>query len=236
MSSRFAAGFVTFLLCVGHAHAIKGTAVHEAVDHPEVVLVNSVAPEKQLACSHTGVLIAPTVVLTAAHCVQGFETFEVIAPYAKGRGPQRSAAKAAHVHPGFRPGLVEDDLAILMLKEPLDVGHALPPVHTGNLYPLETKLMVVGRVKNGMISPAQAFESPATLVSFPGNTNLYGGHPQTVEKGDSGGPVFLTGKEKKLVGIVSGILEFQRSNVPTDAYVPLSKHNRDWIQQFTRSR
>lgn len=227
---RLLAALPWLLVLGGDAFAIKRSPAREAADHPAVVIVNTSAAKTRKACAHSGVLIAPTVVLTAAHCVRGFDIFEVTAPYAKGR-PLRAVTRTVHIHPAFEPGKIEDDLALLVLDEPLDVGAALPVFHTGNLFPIETPLQVVGRVKNGTIAATQLFEAPITLVGFPGNSNLYGGHPQTVEKGDSGGPIFLAGKDAKVVGIVSGILEFNRGNVPTDAYVPLSRKNRDWIHQ-----
>ncbi len=232
LARRLAVVFAVLLADPGAVFAIKATPSHEALDHPAAVLVNGLHSGTNKACSASGVLIAPTVVLTAAHCVHGFDTFEVIAPYGKKRLTQRAVTKVAHVHPRFHPGDIEDDLAVLMLKEPLQIGRDAPPLHDGNLLPLETKLVVVGRVKNGNVSPAQLFEAPVTLVSFPSNTNLYGGFPQTVEKGDSGGPVFLAGKNATLVGIVSGILEFSRGNVSTDTYVPISQKNREWLHQY----
>jgi len=71
-----------------------------------------------------------------------------------------------------------------------------------------------------------------TLIPFPGNINIYGGHPQTVEAGDSGGPIYVTGsKDRILVGIVSGNLGGTRANVSTDIFVPISEENVAWIRR-----
>src|SRR4051794_12102608 len=102
------------------AYGIKALPAHEAVEYPEAVLITATAADGWHACAHTGVLIAPNVVLTAAHYVKGFQTFDVFAPYAQGSGTHRMVTKEAHVHPRFQPGSVEDDLAVLRLKEPLD--------------------------------------------------------------------------------------------------------------------
>jgi hypothetical protein len=58
---------------------------------------------------------------------------------------------------------------------------------------------------------------------------VYGGHPQIVEEGDSGGPLFLTGKDRTLIGLISGKLGQSRGNVRTDAFTPIHRKNRAWI-------
>jgi secreted trypsin-like serine protease len=208
--------------------AIKRKPSQEISDHPEIVLVAARNSRTRLAGLSSGTLIAPHAVLTAAHGVAPFDTLAVTAPYVKG-GPVRSAVKAVHIHPHYRDQPLENDLAVLILREPIRVGRKCPTLHAGDLLPLETKLAVVGRVDNGRISQTRLFRTDVTLVAYRGNTNVYGGNPQVVEEGDSGGPVFVHGKEQEIVAVVSGNVAASRANVPTDVYTPISRRNRDWI-------
>ncbi len=208
--------------------AIKRHPSREVRDHPEVVLVAARNSRTRLAGLSSGTLIAPHAVLTAAHGVAPFDTLVVTAPYVKG-GPVRSPVKAVHVHPHYKDHPLENDLAVLILREPIRVGRKCPGLRVGDLLPLETKLFVVGRVDNGRVSQARLFRTGVTLVAYRSNTNVYGGNPQVVEEGDSGGPVFVQGKEQEVVAVVSGNIAASRANVPTDVYTPISRRNRDWI-------
>ncbi|MBV9123233.1 MAG: trypsin-like serine protease [Planctomycetes bacterium] len=212
--------------------AVKGLRRSEADNYPEAVLITAVSfglHQTSLGC---GVLIAPRVVLTAGHCVRGFDSWEVTAPYAQG---QRRTTRTASLHPRYPQDRLENDLAVLILDKGIDIGRPFPSLHGGDLYPIEqTKLLVVGRVENGMPSPTRLFQTEVTLVQFPGDLNLYGGFPGVSEKGDSGGPVFLVGKEREVVAVVSGGVGFRAGsggNVPTDRYMPISWKNRNWILQ-----
>ena len=210
------------------ALAIKQKKSQEVSDHPEVVLIAARNSRTRQGGLCSGALIAPHAVLTAAHGVASFDTLAVTAPYVKD-GPVRSAVKAVYVHPHAKDRPLENDLAVLILREPIRVGRKCPSLHAGDLFPLETKLLVVGRVDNGRVSQARLFRTGVTLVAYRGNTNVYGGHPQVVEEGDSGGPVFVQGKEQEIVAVVSGNIAASMSNVPTDVYTPISRRNRDWI-------
>jgi secreted trypsin-like serine protease len=210
------------------AYAIKKKASLEAEDHPEVVLITARHARTHETCRCAGVLLSERAVLTVAHGVDGFDRWEVSAPYAK-NGTSKAGVKTARVYPGYKPGTPDNDLALLILDEPIDIAAKFPTLHEGNLLPIETKLLVVGRVDNGSLSHAQLFKASTALVPFPGNTTLYGGHPQIVEEGDSGGPVFTTENDHEIVGIVSGYLGLSRSNVRTDVYIPISSKNKSWI-------
>ena len=97
------------------------------------------------------------------------------------------------------------------------------------MYPIETNLVVVGRVANGVLSQTQLFKTSVTLVPFPGNLHVYGGHPHVVEEGDSGGPIYVRDREKEIAGLVSGNLGATRSNVRTDLFIPIDRDNKTWI-------
>lgn len=217
-----------WLVSPPEARAIKQKRSQEVGDHPEVVLIAARNSRTRRGGLCSGTLIASHAVLTVAHGVVPFDTLAVTAPYVKG-GPVRSAVKAVHIHPHYKDEPLENDLAVLILREPIPVGRKCPGLHAGGLLPLETKLLVVGRVNNGRISRARLFRTGVTLVAFRGNTNVYGGNPQVVEEGDSGGPVFVQGKEREIVALVSGNIAASRANVPTDVYTPISRRQREWI-------
>jgi secreted trypsin-like serine protease len=71
-----------------------------------------------------GSLIAPSYVLTAAHCVRGEETGEVAVivgqtAFGTNQGVQRSVAAIA-IHPGFSSRTGINDVAVLTLDQPVD--------------------------------------------------------------------------------------------------------------------
>jgi len=210
------------------AWAIKQRPPREAATHPEAVLIMAKDSQHSRTCVSCGVLLAPTVVLTVAHGVSGFETWQVKAPYAR-RETDQAAGKMLRVHPDYKPGNAEADLAILILDRPIQIEGDWPSLPGADLYPLETPLAIVGRVAEGKISTEHLFEASSTLVAVRGDTNIYGGHPSLCELGDSGGPVYLARHEHQLVGLLCGSLGFSRANVPTDIYVPLGGRNKDWI-------
>lgn len=87
------------------------------------------AGNKHSGFSCTGTVVAPRVVLTAAHCVENVETgaFAKPAEYAVATGvanPKQAqpdnvfGVVATHVFPSFDPGVVHGDAAILILSRP----------------------------------------------------------------------------------------------------------------------
>jgi secreted trypsin-like serine protease len=211
-------------------HAIKHKPSTEARGHPEAVLITSRNSRTKVETTCTGTLIAPNVVLTAAHCVDHFDQWEVVAPYGK-KDANRSTTKTARAYPDFKRGRYENDMAVLILDRPIDIGGKFPTLYGGNLHRIDTRLVVIGRVDNGTSARDKLFRAQVSLVAFPDNVNVYGGNPQVIERGDSGGPIFVAGKEQEITAIVSGYLNFSRWNVPTDLYVPLTTKKTEWIQR-----
>ncbi|MFN4259364.1 MAG: trypsin-like serine protease [Gemmataceae bacterium] len=218
------------LLLTPESPAIKNRPPREARAVPAAVLITATNTTTRKTSPCSGVWIAPRAVLTAAHCVAGFDSWQVTAPYAQ-NGRLHATSRNALAHPQFKLGHFEYDLAVIILDEPLDLGFEPPRLRAGALHPIETPLIVVGRVANGMSAQDQLYEASVTLVAFPGNVNVYGGHPQVTEPGDSGGPVVVARQQKELAALISGYIPFSRANVPTDLLVPIDRLKRAWILQ-----
>ncbi len=103
----------------GHPVAIE--------EFPSLAYIEAVEGKGVFSC--TGTVVAPRVVLTAAHCVESLEKGAITPPskYAltTGVADPRQADQgsifhvvANHVFPGFDPGLIHGDAAILVLDRP----------------------------------------------------------------------------------------------------------------------
>ena len=165
-----------------------------------------------------GTLIARDVVLTAAHCaspddwfstVEGFETWvnatsDAYSPYAFYRVPDDY-----FVHPDYDPFTVENDLALLILTQPV-TGVPLIKLNREASVPVAGEtLMAVGLGIDDVIqqtTPDYLLEVALDTVSFgdcldtySSITNAYhvcagGVKDKDTCQGDSGGPLFRLGK------------------------------------------
>jgi trypsin len=103
----------------GHAASIE--------EFPSLAYIEAVEGRSVFSC--TGTVVAPRVVLTAAHCVESVEKGTITQPsrYALSTGiadPRQAKPDdifhvvANHVFPGFDPGIIHGDAAILVLDRP----------------------------------------------------------------------------------------------------------------------
>ena len=177
-----------------------------AADYPEAVLINLQSAKGNGSCS--GSLIAPTLVLTAGHCLTDFGQAEVVAPYAS---PQQSAMgyKAAVLDYTDTGGSVnpnQHDVGVIFLSQPIQLTHYLQldpnAVTIGT-----TQANNIGRINNGQLSQTDLFIGP-TITLGDGNPV---GFPyayysnEITEPGDSGGPVVLPGPAPRtVVAVCSG--------------------------------
>jgi len=232
------------LTIAGPAHAVVGGAVERS---PNGVRQSVVRVESSRGELCSGTLIAPDLVLTAAHCVTQRAAYRVVAVDSAFR--QRAVmATAAALHPAFVPGTTPRtqpgvDLALLKLRQPLGTDfapldpRAAAPVGAGQPVELagfgstaedargsarvlrRTQLVTLGtlQVANRVLVVADQQRLAATSGAG-------------ACRGDSGGPILQGGR---LVGVVSWSSGALRSRVRTacggfTAVTPVAEH-APWI-------
>jgi hypothetical protein len=156
-----------------------------AVDYPEAVYVTS---DGYVPCS--GVLLTPTVVLSAGHCRGRESTYEVVAPNANGQSAHGSSSWSPY---DGNPAK-SSDVMLVFLDTPIHI--AAYPTLGATQIAAGTQVVDIGRTLNGSIgtddyvSPVVTIQGPATPMGFPYN---YEALPDISENGDSGGPIMLAG-------------------------------------------
>lgn len=111
----------------GAQASIVGGHAASIAEFPSLTYIEAIEGKHGFAC--TGTVVAPRVVLTAAHCVEDVEkgTMTPAGDYALATGvtsPEEATPSnifhvtATHVFPGFDPGILHGDAAILILSTP----------------------------------------------------------------------------------------------------------------------
>jgi hypothetical protein len=174
-----------------------------ATAYPEAVLISLYqGGHGGSVCS--GSVIAPRVVLTAGHCVHGFNGWRITAPFA---GGQVANSGKAYTYDWTNDGPYVDpgshDVGIVVLDAPIQLA-AYPAIAD-----FEVKdggpIVNVGRIRDGQLSTSALFVSPPITVfdgaqiGFPYSY----GAVETIQPGDSGGPDFLSGTHT-IVAVNSG--------------------------------
>jgi len=180
-----------------------------------------------------GAVISSTFILTAAHCLKGFEndvdSFRVTASEhditkTEGVEQRRKIAKMI-LHPQYNGGSMENDVALLKLDSPLDLSSDKVKViglNTAGSCPADSQVCRVagwGALESGGGTPDKPHEVKVTVVSnqqcnspsaYNGgifDTNVCAGETQGGKdscQGDSGGPFVCTcGSQLVHVGVVS---------------------------------
>ncbi len=189
-----------------------------ASDYPEAAILNMRTPTgATYAC--TASLIAPKVVLTAGHCVDGMASFDVLV----GTSTQKSTSAetfdwnergATQVNPNHH------DIGLVYLSNPVQLA-AYPTLASAALAN-GASAVNVGRIHNGLTSStwkATVTLGPGAAVGYPFDYSSKG----VIEQGDSGGPVFQLGTHT-IVAVNSGAGGGTQVLARVDLLLP-------WIQQ-----
>jgi len=141
----------------------------------------------------SGVLVAPSAVLTAAHCIQGHEPY-----WFETNNCERIKIKKAIANPNYIGNL--NDIGILMLEEICSETPAIMTEGLQDLTRLEPLLTVGYSFSKKKISNFDTFFYYGTVIEDPSHLKFLP-LKSTVWFGDSGGGVFEDGG--KLVGIIA---------------------------------
>ena len=238
---------VGLLLLAPPAHAIVGggAPTTEGVGRSVVTIVGS----RGNFC--TGAVIAPKVVLTAAHCVQPGADYKIV-QYGADKQPQLQDVRTVAIHPGFNMQAIlahraTADVALLQLaapaagKTPSAFGAPNIPVMVGGRFAIAgIGVTVRGDGKSGgtiRVAGLVATGKPGTLqirLVDPVGQGLREGMGACT--GDSGGPVF---EDRSGGPVIIGVISWSTGPNGSDGcggitgVTPLTLY-RDWVLQTAR--
>lgn len=225
--ARSLALVISLLLSGDPASALVGADVADRTVQRFTVVVAGAKGR----CS--GVVLAPDIVLTAAHCVKPGERFQIGGQF--GGGYQTGFGPVAEIipHPRYTPGDAgSPDLAILKLAKPLPdrfvaavlnprvpgVGDDLIVAGYGKSASADSGTSVVLRMVLQRVS--QSIKGWLILTSVGEDATGAG-------SGDSGGPVFAYRGMHSLVGLMVAVSGKQTKAVAISAHY-------DWIRETMR--
>jgi len=235
------------LLVTAPADAIVGGGVPsaEGIGRSVVTIVGS----RGNFCS--GALIAPRLVLTAAHCVQPGATYKIV-EYGADKQPRLQDVKSVAIHPGFDMAAISAhrataDVALLQLDSPpkgknaSTLGTPQLPIAAGNRFTIAGIGVTIrgegssgGTVRvAGLVATGQPGSLQIRLVD-PVGIGIRDGLGACT--GDSGGPVFEDQPGgAAIVGVISWSTGANGSAGcgGLTGVTPLTRY-RDWILQTAR--
>ncbi len=156
----------------------------------------------------TATLIAPRLLVTAAHCVPDGALPEAYFGSAPGDGGPRVAILAVRRQPAFDAMTLSNDIAMALLADAAPAGATPWPLPAapldGSAVGLPLRLVGFGRTSAGDTSAPEKRAGTTVLASLTATELGFAPSPSQTCEGDSGGPAFATvGGVEAIVGVTS---------------------------------
>jgi len=192
------------LATLAPAHAIVGGRAAEGSVKSETALIVSTR-----GASCTGVVLGPSVLLTAAHCVQPAGNYAAVVFEAS--GPRVVPATRIAIHPSFDPASYDNrrptpDLALVRLSEALPPSFRPARLSSEQALPARRTLFTLagyGVAKDGDGKSAgtlRTVDLPSIGTTGGIMVRLSDGAAKGGCTGDSGGPAYLDGVVTGIIG------------------------------------